>query len=382
MAATAASNILSPANLLAMVAWVFALAWGHLSALFSTRTCGKAARDGSPPGGRGELTWRRQLAATPPGRPVCVVTGATSGIGEAAAGMLAEQGFCVILGCRSVARGEEVAQGIRSSQPSAAVHVLGLDLCSPPSILSFARGVGALLAGRHLALLVNNAGALAATLRWTPPAGGGGGGCESTMASNYLGPFLLAQELLPFLGGGRIINVASFTHFAVRSFEATEEALLMGGARQVATPGGGARWRGRAAFVPAHAYQTSKLCVLLFSYELHRRLSAGATSSHVSVIAVDPGLVDTRILREFPPWLRVAGSGALRAVGLMRPPAKGALAVVAAALSPPEVSGVYVFGPGGRIVHSSRLSRRAALGRRLWEASEAAAAMWQRASGS
>eukprot|EP00897_Mesotaenium_endlicherianum_P003442 jgi/Mesen1/3125/ME000184S02192 len=311
-------NILSFSNLMATILWAIYIICSHIL----------AARKGLPP--ENASTEEQEEGQS---TKLCVVTGA--------------------------------------QHRDARVEVVALDLCSTSSIVQFAQHVkqhcllqrGGRQAPSQLDLLVNNAGMLAATRRMTAA------GIESTVASNYLGPFMLTQQLLPLMRpGGRILNVASFTHRSVRRVYLGLPALKAGAVCQVSSSAGPV---GRSAsFVPAYHYQASKLCVVMFTYELHRQLALQAAGgTQISAIAVDPGLVDTNIMREMPRWLVVAGSGVLKSLRLMRPPSDGAAALLRAADAPPGVSGVYMFGPQGVQLKSSRLSQDRQLAADLWESS-------------
>ena len=135
---------------------------------------------------------------------VAVVTGANSGMGKETARELARMGAEVVLGCRSVERGEAARQDIIESTGSRAPTVLQLDLSSLASVRSFATGFGERF-GR-LDVLVNNAAASLSTREVTPE------GFERHWATNVLGPHLLSRLLVPALiaaGRGRIVSVST-----------------------------------------------------------------------------------------------------------------------------------------------------------------------------
>lgn len=120
-----------------------------------------------------------------------------------------------------------------------------------------------------------SAGILAASQRWTSD------GYDHMIASNYLGPFMLTQQLLPLLEKSaphaRIVNVVSFTHRCVRSLQIEKDQLVKG-TLQIPLS--------RSYYALAQIYETSKLCLLLFSYELHRRYSCKKSASRISVMYV------------------------------------------------------------------------------------------------
>ena len=161
-----------------------------------------------PPRDPGARCWRRRSSKgrereTLKGK-VAVVTGASAGIGKAAARGLARQGAHVVLAVRDRAKGEEVRAAIARATKHEAIELLVVDLQRQASI----REAAAELCGRHPAIhiLLNNAGV------WLEKRHEGPDGIETTWATNVLGYHLFTHELLPALGRGapaRIVNVAS-----------------------------------------------------------------------------------------------------------------------------------------------------------------------------
>src|SRR5512141_1360984 len=135
-----------------------------------------------------------------------LITAPTSGVGREAAQQLAALGAEVILGCRDLARGRQVARDITRLTGSSAVVPLQVDTSSQASIRHFAREVRSRY--RRLHVLINNASGNRGTL----PRVDSADGVELTFATNVLGYFLLIEEFLPMLKASapsRIINVAS-----------------------------------------------------------------------------------------------------------------------------------------------------------------------------
>eukprot|EP00271_Cylindrocystis_brebissonii_P005039 TRINITY_DN16989_c0_g1_i1.p1 TRINITY_DN16989_c0_g1~~TRINITY_DN16989_c0_g1_i1.p1 ORF type:complete len:456 (+),score=48.22 TRINITY_DN16989_c0_g1_i1:396-1763(+) len=319
------------------------------------------------------------------------------------------------------------------------LEVLQLDLCMPASISKFVTDViqstqesqeGQL---RPLQLLVNNAGILASTEYAED-------GIERTLCSNYVGHFALTQGLLPLLLGESVrggewdaaasgadptaacsvvVTLGSFTHHAVSSRRA--EALLQRltalrerdctsenrsapveavssrkiGVKRSSFSSGS--WSSRSqqskktfqlgqlsksvtdAYVPGKAYQESKLCMVSMARQLHERHGKPATSGtrRISSITVDPGLVDTAILREAPAWLVAIGRIVLRGVGLMRPAEETAEAILQTVLDAEMLSGRYCFaGNHLSTISASSLARDDSFGERLWRASKKLVATW------
>lgn len=201
-----------------------------------------------------------------------VVTGANTGIGRATALALARRGARVLLACRSEAKARGVLDEIAAG-PAGCGAYLPLDLADLDSVRACARMI--VEQGEPVHVLVNNAGVV----------GGRGGvtaqGFERTFGVNHLGPFLLTSLLLDHLRASRparVVNVASRAHLGAQRIDF--DALR----RPTRTRTGLAE------------YQVSKLCNVLFTQELARRLD----SHGVSAYAVHPGVVATDIWRRVP----------------------------------------------------------------------------------
>lgn len=135
---------------------------------------------------------------------VCVVTGATAGIGREVARELALLRATVVLACRDEARGQEALRDITEDTCNNRVELMTLDLASQASIRSFAGQ----LQEKHprVHVLINNAAV------WMDERKESADGVEVTWATNVLGPFLLTNLLLDRLKNSapaRVINVAS-----------------------------------------------------------------------------------------------------------------------------------------------------------------------------
>src|SRR5574339_251613 len=114
-----------------------------------------------------------------------VITGSTSGVGKEIAMQLAELGAEVIIACRDVKRGNQVASEITRRTGSSKVEVMEIDTSSQESIHQFAREFRRRY--RRLNVLINNA----AVSRGTLPKVNSVDGIELTFATNVLGYFLL-----------------------------------------------------------------------------------------------------------------------------------------------------------------------------------------------
>jgi NAD(P)-dependent dehydrogenase (short-subunit alcohol dehydrogenase family) len=269
---------------------------------------------------------------------VCLVTGATAGIGLITARELARKGARVIVVGRSPERCSQAADQIRAQAGTTSVEWLVADLSSQSDIRRLAEEVRK-RTGR-LDVLVNNAGGI--FLKRLESADG----IEMTFALNHLSYFLLTNLLLPVLeqsAPARIVSVASDAHKGVSiNFDDIEGKKRYGG------------WR---------AYQRSKLANILFTSELARRLEG----KRVTANALHPGFVRTTIFRERGaiPWLlrRAADILALS-------PEDGAKTSIYLATSP-DVAGISGrYFDKEKPAESSPQSRDPATAQRLWQLSE------------
>lgn len=199
---------------------------------------------------------------------VCVVTGATSGIGLATAAALARLGARVIGIGRDAGRAETALRRIEAAAAGSGAPPPAFDLADLSSMAEtrdLAARLGAIPEG--IDVLVSCAGVF--TNRRTLSSEG----LETQFAVNHLAPFLLTTALLPRLSAvpdGRIVVVSSASHRFGR-------IRWVDPSRSLGYSGLG-------------AYGQSKLANVLFVRELARRLGAGST---VTVFAADPGLVNT-----------------------------------------------------------------------------------------
>ncbi|MGU3560503.1 SDR family oxidoreductase [Methylobacterium radiotolerans] len=269
---------------------------------------------------------------------VCLVTGATGGIGYETALGLARLGARVAIVGRDPGKLQACADLIRAAVPGAAVEPHRADLSAQAEIRRLA---GALRSAYpRLDVLVNNAGAIFDRRTLTVD------GIERTWALDHLGYVLLTLELLDTLkesaatgGKPRIVNVASAAHYRGHiDFDDVE------GARRYRAMG---------------AYAQAKLGNVLFTYALARRLRG----SGITVNAVHPGVVNTGFAKNTGGLLGAAWA-------LMRPflitPEKGARTSLRVA-SDPGLDGVTGrYFSHGRPKVSSAESRDEAVQERLW----------------
>ena len=269
----------------------------------------------------------------------CLITGGSDGIGYAAARELAQLGATVLIVGRNAMKTATAVARIIEETDNGAVRYLLADLSSLGDVRRLAAQVKEGIP--RLDVLVNNAGAIFLSHRRSVD------GIEMTFALNHLGHFLLTTLLLDLLrdsAPARIVNVSSRAHFSAGNFRLED----------LPRPGSNGGYR---------AYGRSKLCNILFTYELARRLEG----SGVTVNALHPGLVRTNIARNNGLLGRVVnffiGARGVDAV-------KGAKTLNYLASSP-EVEGLTgKYFVDCRAVPSSALSYDDGLASDLWELSE------------
>jgi NAD(P)-dependent dehydrogenase (short-subunit alcohol dehydrogenase family) len=269
---------------------------------------------------------------------ICVVTGATSGIGLVTAQSLARQGATLIVVGRNSERGAATVSRIRQETGNAAVELMIADLSAQAEV----RGLASDIQRRfpRLDVLVNNAGALFARKELSHD------GLEMTFALNHLAYFLLTNLLLDPLKAsplGRIVNVSSEAH--------------RGAQLDFADLQGEHNYRGY------RAYARSKLANILFTYELARRLEGTGVVTN----ALHPGFVATN----FGHNNRSFTAGLFRILQLVAAisPEEGGQTIIYLASSPEAqgVTGAYFVKQ--KAVRSSQVSYDRAAAERLWQVS-------------
>jgi NAD(P)-dependent dehydrogenase (short-subunit alcohol dehydrogenase family) len=197
-----------------------------------------------------------------------VITGASDGIGKAAAFPLAAAGASLILIGRNAEKTLAVADQIRSATPGAQVELVIADLSEMKQIRRAADEIKSKHA--YLDALFNNAGASLLWRQMTPE------GLEKVFALNHLGYMFLAQELLPLLKAApkaRIVNTSSAANYSGRirldDLQSAKRYSMMG------------------------AYSQTKLANILFTKKLARDLDR----STITVNCFHPGLVRTNFAR-------------------------------------------------------------------------------------
>ena len=268
---------------------------------------------------------------------VCLVTGASSGIGKEIAKGLARTGATAVMVGRNRQRAEAARDEIIGETANDSVELMISDFSSFDAV----RRLAADFKGRHarLDVLVNNAGTIPAKLELSAD------GYEMQFAVNHLAYFLLTNLLLGTIKASapaRIVNTASGVHTRGRiDFD---------------------NLRGENRYGFLRAYGRSKLANILFTYELAGRLEG----TGVTVNCFTPGMTKTDLGR----YLRGVSGFFFRRMG--RSPGEGAETAIYLATSP-DVAGVTgKYFADCREARSSEASHDAATARRLWEVSEKA----------
>lgn len=271
---------------------------------------------------------------------ISLVTGATSGIGKAAAMGLAEEGYSLILTGRNSRKGILLANHIQKIFPGISAEFIPADLSSFKSVRKLADEVSS--GYKKIDVLINNAGARFNDYKKSDD------GIELTFATNHLGHFLLTHLLLDLLKkspSARIINVSSSAHSGCSNDFSN-------------------------AVMPVHydrkeVYCKSKLANLLFTYELADRLK----STEVTVNAVDPGGVLTNLGKNngLMAWFRHIAYYIIN--GQLQLPVKGAETIIYLSVSPEieKISGRYFYDK--RETESSGESRSKEAALKLWDLS-------------
>jgi NAD(P)-dependent dehydrogenase (short-subunit alcohol dehydrogenase family) len=293
------------------------------------------------------------------------MTGGHAGLGLVGARMLAQRYACdLILAGRNPERVEKGAQQLRS-ETGVKVQTLRLDLNSLASVRDGATRCSEML-GAPLSGIICNAG-----VQTNGPASYSADGYETTFASNCLGHFLLVNLLLNSVApAGRIVWTASGTHDPALMDGKSVGKAAEPDANALATQG-----RDGKPISGGRRYATSKLCVIMYAYELDRRLrKAGST---VSSIAYDPGfLPDMGMGLGAPAIFRTSlVKFALRKLGMtmgQMPLSGEALAMLDQDAAYEESSGKYYHSKNGVLseTRSSLTSYDTAASAKLWSDSE------------
>ena len=244
-------------------------------------------------------------------KPICLITGATEGIGRATAIELAAKGFTVVVAARNEAKARAVVKDIESITGRCDADVIMADLRSLAAVHTLAETFNSRYP--RLDVLINNAGIFSPTRVVTDD------GFEATYQVNYLSQFYLTHLLLDALkqsNQSKIINLSSNAYSAGK-FD----------------PG---NLQSEKRFSTIASYATSKLLLLMFTVELADRLR----STRVTANAVHPGVVNTHMLKSATGLFKLI---AILATPFAIAPEKGAATSIYLASSPDvqAISGKY-----------------------------------------
>ncbi|MFS8202222.1 SDR family NAD(P)-dependent oxidoreductase [Streptomyces sp. CWNU-52B] len=299
-----------------------------------------------------------------------LITGGHSGIGLAAARVLAARNIDIVLAGRSPERMRQVADELRAAH-GVTVTTLTLDTSSLASVRAGAAQVRTAVETGEIgslgAILCNAGGRFDGKVSYSPD------GYETTFATNCLGHFLFVELLLPSLAEqGRVVYTASGTHDPD-----SRDGKMVGAAVEpdaVALANDGKS--GGKALSAGKRYSTSKMCTVMYAYELDRRLRRAGSS--VVSIAYDPGAVPgTGFLRGMPkPVQWFSGTGVMnwmsRRIGVTTSDVEFSGASLAALAADPGHaghSGLYLQAHDGTLsaVRSARMSYDEQRAAKLWD---------------
>lgn len=262
----------------------------------------------------------------------CLITGASGGLGKATALGLARLGTSVIMASRDETRGEVDRAEVAARSGNNAVKFMPLDLASQQSVRDLAARIKA-ESGR-VDVLINNASVFKGKRSVTPE------GLENMFGTNHLGHFLLTNLLLDVLKASpqaRIINITAPSTTRL-NFDDLQ---------------------GERKFNALSAFGASKMCNLLFTYELARRLAGTPATSN----ALHPGLMKSNLMSEAPApirWLTRLFSST---------PERASVSLLHLASSPQLAGVTGKFFKGVKMSTSNAYSRDVDVQRRLWDVS-------------
>lgn len=271
---------------------------------------------------------------------LCIVTGANSGIGKETARSFAADGAFVIMICRNEKRAKVARQDIIDDTGNTGIKIILADLAVQHDIRSAADQIKQEF--DQIDILVNNAGLIADDREETID------GIEKTLAVNHLAPFLLTNLLWDGLQqspDARVINVSSEVHrvgakvFDLDNLQLTENYSAM------------------------NAYGLSKLCNIMFTYELAKRTE----NSSITTFSLHPGVVRTKLAEEAGWAMKL-----FYWIGkpFMRSPASGAKTTIYLATSDEVASVSGQYFKDKKVAKPADIAYNDELTSKLWKRSE------------
>jgi NAD(P)-dependent dehydrogenase (short-subunit alcohol dehydrogenase family) len=268
-----------------------------------------------------------------------VVTGANSGVGFVTAKQLAQAGAEIVMVCRDPGRGEEARARIAESATGPPPQLFIADLSSQEEIRDVARDIH--FAYDRIDVLLNNAGSVFNKGERSID------GIEKTFATNHLAPFLLTnllQDQLLAAPAARVVTVATEIYSRKLDFE---------------------NLQGERSYNFFKAYQQSKLCNVLFAFELARRLEDTNVTSNV----VSPGPSKTGFGANMTGPARTF-TRIMKATPRFGTPEKGARTLVYATTDPELEGATGHFYYREKELATKPVTRNTEIAARLWQISE------------
>jgi len=271
---------------------------------------------------------------------VVLITGATNGIGKAAALALAKESPRLVLTYRNQDLMDALSEEIKAVSPNISIQAEYCDFSDQSSIRKCAQTIAS--SNQVIDVLINNAGVVNTSYRETSDK------IENTFAVNHIGYFLFTNLLLPNIeknSEARIINVSSAAHSFVKEINWDDINLKNDFGMGVS------------------AYGQSKLANLMFTRYLATKLSA----SGVTVNAIHPGGVNTALGNQNQSMFGKALKLMLKP--FFRSPLKGALSIIYLATRE-DSSDTGEYFVDWKIAKSSSYSKDLGEAQKLWELSE------------
>ena len=198
---------------------------------------------------------------------LAIITGADGGIGQNLTLALAKEGYNIVMGCRNKQKGSIVCEQIKQKTENSAIEVVEIDLASLDSVQQFVQEVKSKY--NRVDVLLNNAGVLCRQFRATKE------NVEYTISVNYLGSYILTEQLFPLMTAGtKIISTVSLM---LRYGKIHSDFLL-------ANP---------SHFERFTNYSHSKLALYYATLEWSEKWK----NKGITANCVDPGIVNTKIIR-------------------------------------------------------------------------------------